>query len=93
MVTKLHKDENDVILFEPNEGQQTSLCSNKEPSLCCPSLSSNEDELSDEAITMLINGLGQVLRDAYKDLLRQGYDLIDGRICKINPQQTNEREE
>lgn len=93
MVKKLHKGKNDTVQFEPNEGQSNKpLCSNNELSLHCPSLSSNQEELSDEAITALINGLGQVLRDAYKNMLRQGYDLVDGRVCKINSQQTNERE-
>jgi hypothetical protein len=78
-MSKLHRSQYDAQVFEPNEGQCRLLCSNNESSHC-PSLSLNSS-LSKDTLNSL-EELGNVLKRIHKRMDIEGYQIIDGIICK-----------
>jgi hypothetical protein len=76
---ELHKSQYDVPQFEPSDGQRGLLCSNR-TSLRCPSLGFNKP-LSKETLNAL-EELGDVLRGIRKRMISEGYDIVDGKVCK-----------
>ncbi len=78
-MNKLHRNLNNDAIFVPKEGQRGFLCSNKE-SLRCPSLCLRES-LNKETIESL-EELGGILKNIHKRMVSEGYQLIDGTICK-----------
>lgn len=80
-MNELHKSQYDVPQFEPSDGQRGLLCSNR-TSLRCPSLGFNQP-LSEDTLDAL-EELGNVLRSIRKRMISEGYDIIDGKICKID---------
>lgn len=80
-MTELHKSQYDIPQFEPSDGQRGLLCSNR-ASLRCPSLGFNQP-LSEETLNAL-EELGDVLRSIRKRMLSEGYDIVNGKVCKID---------
>lgn len=78
-MTKLHIGSISDNIFVPEEGQRDLMCSNKE-SLRCPSLCLR-GSLNKETIESL-EELGRILRNIHKRMVSEGYQLIDGVICK-----------
>ncbi len=80
-MSELHKSQYDIPQFEPSDGQRGLLCSNG-TSLRCPSLGFNQP-LSTETLDAL-EELGDVLRGIRKRMLSEGYDVVDGKVCRID---------
>ncbi len=77
---KLHNRSISDNNLEPKEGQRDLLCSNK-ASLHFPLLKSSSF-LSKETINAL-EELGRVLASIQKRMTYEGYEIVNGNICKI----------
>jgi len=78
-MSKLHKGQSDAPKLEPNEGQRGLLCSNR-ASLRCPSLSSSSI-LPKDTLDAL-EELGDVLGRIHNRMVYEGYEIVNGNICK-----------
>lgn len=79
MIERLHDSEIQATNFEPKEGQRALSCSNKAFTRC-PSFGTGP--LSDDTLRALYE-LGEILRPIRKRMLSQGYEIVNGRIRKI----------
>lgn len=75
----LDNSEIGAINFEPKEGQRALLSSNRAPSRC-PSFGTGP--LSHDTLEAL-RELGDILKPIRKRMLSQGYEIVNGRIQKI----------